>query len=171
MKVIGIDPSSKKVAATITYDEQRLEMRTLEFSHDIVLACTEAYNWAFDLGMELGDECFAAIEEPVVGRGGVYSTLRQTKVHGALVAGLVNSGVETIAINNKAWKKEIIGNGNVGKPLIKIWVKDYWPNAYVMAEDDQDLLDSAVINRYASEIVERRKTIAKRIVRRFVRSK
>lgn len=170
MNIVGVDPSSKKVAATITFDETRMEMRYLEFSHDIIEACSEAYDWAFALGGELGPLSFTAIEQPVVGRGGVYSTLRQTKVEGALLAGLKNAGMDTIEVNNQTWKKQVVGNGNAGKPLIALWVKEYWPNAFEYADGDQDLLDSAAINRYAFEVVQRRTYIMnKPTARRFKR--
>ena len=164
MICIGIDPSSKKVACILTVDDGPPVAWTVSMkSEDYVVRCAEAFgsvlNWIEDVAQKhRGHSIHAFIEDPVVGRGGAYSTIVQSKVHGAIVAALAVSGkcASIKSVNNSHWKKKIVGKGNAGKPEIKAWAKQFWRQLFSVANGgkDQDLIDAGGINRYGHGVIE-----------------
>lgn len=64
--------------------------------------------------LELTMEDHVFLEEPVMGRS-VRPTIVQAYVSGIIQAIATGIGAEVTFVNNKAWKKEIVGNGNASK--------------------------------------------------------
>lgn len=162
--VIGIDPSSRKLAAVISVigDEKNVEIITKPLPQDKPTSCLLAFEWArvlVEKHSPRGD-VYAFIELPVLGRGGPGSTIPQAQVNGALLAGLQMAGAIVTPVNNSRVKKEVIGRGNANKDDIRQWVHDTWNDLYVKIEKDQDLCDSAMIYQYGSQVVGRRDKIA-----------
>jgi Holliday junction resolvasome RuvABC endonuclease subunit len=166
--VIGLDPSSQKIAMMVRPNpKSKPEMVTLPFAKgaDITYVCLRAFRFvrAFvKKWIDLGYEVHIFIEEPVVGRGGAYTTIRQAKANGAMLAGARSGGAHVEGVNNSTWKKSVCGKGNAGKPEIKNWVRDHWPYAYDLCRGDQDLLDAACILLYGEkrlELADRLETI------------
>lgn len=162
--VIGIDPSSRKLAAVVSVigDEANVQTITKPLPQDKPTACLLAFEWARTLvetHKSLGD-VYAFIELPVFGRGGPGSTIPQAQVNGALLAGLQMAGANVTPVNNARVKKEVIGRGNANKDDIREWVKLAWNDLYVKIEKDQDLCDSAMIYQYGSQVVSLRDKIA-----------
>lgn len=161
--IIGIDPSSKKLAAVTTVGDGGPTVWTARLtSTDIGERAAAAYgaSLAFVRNLPIGPESrvFVFIEDPVVGRGGARATIVQAKVHGAVVAAFHRSGkCEAIkVVNNSHAKKKIVGKGNASKDDIKEWCRVYWRQAYRAAGNgvDQDLLDAAMINRYGAGVIQ-----------------
>lgn len=162
--VIGIDPSSRKLAAVVSVigDEDNVITITKPLPQDKPIACLLAFEWARTLVEEhqhRGD-VYAFIESPVLGRGGPGSTIPQAQINGALIAGLQMAGANVTPVNNSRVKKEVVGRGNANKDDIRQWVHDYWNDLYVKIEKDQDLCDSAMIYQYGSQVVNLRDKIA-----------
>ena len=159
--VIGMDPSSKKLAAVITHNDTdlRVWVRSLNWQ-DINIRCAKAHRMFLTM-MESVIERYpdsrvhVFIEEPVVGRGGAYATISQAKVHGAVVAAAagIQGDITVRSVNNSRAKKAVVGSGAAKKPQIASWCLRYWRNAYNAARGDQDIIDSAMINRYGAGIV------------------
>lgn len=150
--IVGLDPSSKKIAIAVSIDGKypKLYVKSLK-SKDIAEVCSVAYRyvWRFvSMLREQDIEVFMYIEEPVVGRGGVYSTLRQTKANGAMLAGAVNAGAHVKGVNNQSWKKVVVGNGNAGKPKIEAYLAKANPELHMETNGDQDLMDALCIMKY-----------------------
>lgn len=175
--VIGCDPSSKKVAFIVTVgDSEPRPFTHLMKMQDVGERCASAYEWVeawFKHNRAMwGGNVYFFIEDPVVGRGGAYATIAQSKVHGAIVAAAHRSGVCTSirGVNNSHAKKKVVGKGNANKDDIKAWCRTYWNQAYVVANNgkDQDLLDAAMHNRYGAGVVqtmtriEKKKALAKK---------
>lgn len=184
MIVVGVDPSSKKLAFVTTVEDGPPEAFTHVMKQkDLYARAAEAYEVTYQWALELFDnadplmEIHVFIEEPVVGRGGVYSTLAQSKVHGAIAAAFVNSGVcdSVRGTNNSTAKKKVVGKGNASKPEIKAWAKQYWKQLYIVADDgkDQDVIDAGMHNRYGvavlgvMERLRRHRRVMKRIKRKM----
>lgn len=149
MTVIGIDPSSKKLAFCITYpgSEKYPELHTKRLPEGILQATGAAFEEAFLCFREFPDAA-VYMEEPVVGRN-MRSTIVQAQVGGAVMAAADRAGLPYFElVNNSHWKKEVLGKGNAKKPDITAWLEENWREAYTLAQKDQDLIDASCINRY-----------------------
>lgn len=89
------------------------------------------------------------------------STITQARIGGALEAACSEAMVPVRLINNKVWKKVVVGNGNAGKPEIAEWVHENLPDVYDLAGGDQDLIDSACINEHGKIVL----SAPKRVIR------
>lgn len=154
--VVGVDPSSRKIAMTITVGDV-LDMRVKALPQQMpAQACLVAYTYMRKTAKELGEhgQVWVFIEDPVLGRGGAKATIPQTRVNGALLAGALGvSGTKVYGVNNSKAKKMIVGSGNAGKPEIKRWCAKCWPAAFRLADGDQDLIDSSMIHQYGVKLV------------------
>ena len=162
--IIGVDPSSRKLAAVIASPEAESKVRTAvkALPQDKPTACLMAFEWLRALVESLDGDVYVFIELPVFGRGGPGSTIPQAQVNGALLAGGHRAGASVNLVNNARVKKEIVGKGNATKDDIRDWVRESWPALYEEIESDQDLCDSAMIYRYGCEVVEHREKITRK---------
>jgi Holliday junction resolvasome RuvABC endonuclease subunit len=162
--IVGIDPSSRKLAAVVSRlgKEPDVETHTRKLPQDKPAACLLAYEWARNLVDMQGDtDVCVFVEMPVMGRGGPGSTIPQAQINGALLAGAQMSAAEVIPVNNARVKKTVVGKGNATKDDVRDWVKVAWPVLYDRIGKDQDLCDSAMIYVYGKGVVQRRNKIAK----------
>jgi Holliday junction resolvasome RuvABC endonuclease subunit len=176
--IMGLDPSSKKLAVVTTWSDRVGEFRvdTLALQSDEALRTDQAYQWMRTL---VHDACsglqpydvFVFQERPVLGKGGIGSTIPQAQVGGAATAGAVSAGAQVNLVNNQTVKKKMV-IGNASKDQIAFWCREYWPSLYAATLDekgnwDQDLCDAAMINRYGAEVVRIRQRIrdGKRVIR------
>lgn len=173
--VIGIDPSSVKLAAVMSVvgEEPEAKLYVKRLPKDKPEACLAAMEWAQSLvGMAGLDDVYVYIEYPVMGRGGPGSTIPQALINGALQAGAFKAGAKVFSVNNAHCKKVVIGKGNATKDDIRAWVKKAWPALYEQIGKDQDLCDSAMIYVYGKKVVEhrirqdKRKAQGTRLIRR-----
>jgi Holliday junction resolvasome RuvABC endonuclease subunit len=169
--VMGIDPSSKLLARVTTFDGSNVEVevRPLPSTKGIERRCAIAYLWLGKRVRQLkaeGHIVHVFIEQPVGGRGGAHATIVQSQVNGALLAAALIAGADSVVlVNNKRWKKVIIGNGNASKPMVTTWARECWRAVYDMAPGTQDVHDAAAIHQYGEKHVLRvikRKTIVKK---------
>jgi Holliday junction resolvasome RuvABC endonuclease subunit len=164
--VVGVDPSSRKLAAVISIvgDEGDVVTNTRALPQDKGYACHLAYEWMKLIVEEnLGHgKVHVFIELPVFGRGGPGSTIPQARVNGAITAGAIAGGAEVIDVNNSHVKKVTVGKGNATKDDIRDWVEVVWPELFEQISKDQDLCDASMIYIYGRGIVTKRDRIAKR---------
>lgn len=161
--IVGVDPSSAKLAATIAVpgSEPKVVQRKTTLSRDRVRACVSAYDWMTELVGEYPDhDVYVFIEAPVFGRGGPGSTIPQAQINGALTAAASKAGATVTSVNNAHCKKEVVGKGNANKDDIAAWCKTAWPKVYKMTEKDQDLIDSAMIWVYGRGVLKMRARLA-----------
>lgn len=163
--IVGIDPSSRKVAAVVTYGEDTatptawtVKLTSDDITHRCMTAFSELRKFLrLEVVPRAMGDTYVFIEDPVVGRGGAYATIVQAKVHGALIAACMSvEGVVLVrGVNNSKAKKAVVGKGNANKEDIKAWAQTYWNALFVAANNgkDQDLLDAGMINRQGHKIV------------------
>ena len=167
--VVGVDPSSRKLAAVVSVvgNEGDVVTSTRALPQDKPYACHIAYEWMHLLVEEYSThgKVHVFLESPVVGRGGPGATIPQARVNGALSAGAVAAGAEVIDVNNSHCKKVTVGNGRASKDDIRDWVEVVWPELFPKIETDQDLCDSAMLYIYGVGIITKRERIAKRRAR------
>ena len=155
MTVYGFDLSSRKIAVVALGDDT--DAWTIEVKKQQSRA-KELLQMAKDLDDYLSERepgwCY--IEAPVVGRGGARPTVLQSQVDGLIQALALRSGhLECYSVNNKTWKKAIVGNGNASKDDSAKWLASTHPLLSDMVDGDQDLVDAACVAIYGDRVVER----------------
>ena len=149
--VLGIDPSSKKLAICLTQSLSRREqpdLHKISLPEGVYRATGAAFSEAFLFFQDFTNlDAVTYMEAPVVGRS-VYSSIVQAQVGGAVMAAACKAGMKLHLVNVSTWKKEVVGKGNAQKPEIAAWLKKYWYEAYTPAAGDQDLIDACGVNRY-----------------------
>jgi len=166
MKTItGIDPSSRKIALTTTFEgSDAPEMEVFNLPQDHEEGCGLAFRRMaeyFSLLREAGHTPFCVLEEPFVGPN-PRGAMAQFLIQGAIIAACKEMQIPLVVVHNMTWKAQLIG-GRVDKAVITKWVRKNWRDAYEMAYGDQDLMDSAAINRYGKMLMAPKKKI---IIRR-----
>lgn len=153
---IGMDPSSKRLAIFVLRDGRAIHSEWRPLPDDKAEMLHKAMLYTQMLCKRWGMKAAAAgaeldffIEEPVVGVGGPYPTIIQSKIHGAAVAGAVASGWTNsiTGVQNTSWKKAILGRGNFPKTQIENWMKTHWKVAHKMCSVP-DEFDAACIAQY-----------------------
>lgn len=174
MKVVtGVDPSSRKLAITTSFGNSTAdpEMVTIDLPQDHTKGCGLAfrkfYEYIHGLQERTGHTPFVFMERPLMGFASknVSATIVQSQIGGSVMAAAEEALVPLELVMHSTWKLNVISVGNASKPAIATWVRDEWPEAYDLACGDQDLLDSACINRYGHQTVNRpkRKIVRKKI--------
>jgi len=164
--VIGIDPSSKKIAATVTVNgaEPTLRIRPLPTGRrDTPRQLFLAGRWFRRLIMEFdpqSNDVYVYIENPFVSPKTIRACLPLARMHGHLMATAYACGVKVVdGVDISRWKSVSIGKGNASKTEIMAWVRKCWPQAAEQVGKDQDKADSAGINVYGQHMVKQIKKI------------
>jgi len=147
--VLGIDPSSKKLALCLTgvTHDKIFTLTTISLPVGALQAAGVAYREAFSFFNRHREGLHVYMEAPVVGVN-MGSTIIQAQVGGAVMAAAQNAGVHLHLVNNMTWKKRVLGKGNAKKPEVAELLRGIWPEAYAASSGDQDLIDACAINRY-----------------------
>lgn len=155
MLVVGIDPSARKIAVVATHIVLNVSLaqsfvlyKTSERQTPATLgkaldAMDEFVEWA-DRVDPNGTRA-AWVEDPLVGRGGVRTTMVQSYVGGVVRGSLARAGFEVHNVNVSSWKKAVTGSGKSQKPAVRYAVQQKWPKIMGMVGDDGDLVDAAAI--------------------------
>lgn len=145
---VGCDPSSRKIALIFAVGEEDPQARIFALPQAVIPALEIAYRVTRRFVrryVSQGRRVVLWIEEPVVGKGGAYATIKQSKVHGAIVAGAVAGGAHVEAVQNSTWKKSVTGKGNNSKVQVAQWVRKEWKSLSTLVGPDQDLIDAGCI--------------------------
>lgn len=98
------------------------------------------------------------MEDVLVGNNRKYS-MQLAEVKGAVLSGLYsmtfNRGTDVRLVNVQTWKKEVIGNGNATKDMIKDYVLTSHSGYAALCGADQDLYDASCIGLYGLTILGR----------------
>jgi Holliday junction resolvasome RuvABC endonuclease subunit len=98
------------------------------------------------------------IEDIIVGNNRKYS-IRLAQTMGAVLADLAlleyRQGLSIRTVDNKAWKKEIVGNGNADKEAVRNYILESHPAYAPLCGDDQDRFDAVCIGLYGRRILDR----------------
>jgi Holliday junction resolvasome RuvABC endonuclease subunit len=160
MTVIGIDPSSRK-QAIIVLGKGRPTSEVLDVPTKMKDRAS-ALNWILqhitviftEVVEESGDPVYLFIEDPVMGRAGAKATVVQAQAHGVMQAVAIQCGVTSVySVNNKTWKKDVVGYGNSSKEDVSAWLEREQPGLFRLCAGDQDLIDAACIGLYGQRIL------------------
>ena len=164
--VVGIDPSSKKIALTYSLVEinkdkkiykiptSGLNVETIVFNKKNTkqFASLEAFNFSDNFCQKILKEfskhpIHIYLESPVLGVN-VHATIVQSFISGALQAGFAKNNLSITMANNTTWKKDVTGKGNHKKDEVSNWVKENHLSNYKILGEDQDLIDAYCIMLY-----------------------
>lgn len=175
--LIGVDPSSKKIAYVISHDtDDNVTMGFEELppgGHNRPEACelaVQTMKSVVESARHYAEEdVWVFIESPVLGRGGAGATIPQAMIVGALMAGAKQGNAYQVQlVPVQVWKKDIVGSGNAGKPDVAQWVKDHHPSLHKLwvgknnlgkTTLDQDIYDALCINVYGRMVLARTREI------------
>lgn len=162
--IVGVDPSSKALAFTITTNDRQPQLirRPLPDMGSFAKRCALADRLITRVLRNLDpDMTHVFIENPFVSPKMIRAVLPLARIQGSLLSAAERHGCATVeGVDVGRWKKVIVKNGSASKQQVAEWVKQAWPHVFDMAAGDQDLLDSACINRYGSDVIKRAKQIA-----------
>ena len=149
---LGVDCATKRIdivvldrkknwvtSASLSTDEVDIDRRLVALYADLYdILATKIIK-------ENNGDFFAAIENPIyIQNVKVTVSIAQT-VAGVKIA-LGNLGVNFVGIDNRAWKKAVLGDGNSDKEKIKAFAITLWGDKI----KSQDLADASLIALWAS---------------------
>ena len=168
--VMGIDPASTRLAFVALHDHggylaQKADnlaprhgakgqvLKTTKWSPVACgAAATITAQYLGVLEESWPDEAIAAyIESPLVGRGGVRTTMVQSFTSGAVQGVLANHGIPVTMVNVGTWKADVVGHGHATKDDVAEALRLRWPTFFSAAGGDQDLHDAACIALWGQE--------------------
>lgn len=164
--IVGVDPSAKKIALVAKHTVLNVarvqsyplyktrEKQTPESIHRALLAMEDFLTGVADLSVP--GQRFAWVETPLVGRGGVTTTMKQAYVGGVIRACLVQHGFAVYDANPSTWRSTlgIKGKGTVAlKANTARVVKTRWPKIVGLIDGDGDLTDAAAIALHGEQQV------------------
>lgn len=154
--IVGVDPSSQSLAAVIVADDQdfvayKRSVRRKgpawnpQEAHAVMKNVEDFFLFLLDIRSP--DHVF--LEAPVMGRS-VRPTIVQSYVSGMIQAVVAGTGATLVLVNNKAWKKAIVGNGNAGKEETAAALIKREPSLAAICGTDFDLFDAAGMALYGA---------------------
>jgi Holliday junction resolvasome RuvABC endonuclease subunit len=155
VNLAGIDLGVRKIAISVFEEDTMVSGHVYESP-----AAQDRSQQLMELGHFAHDICLMAkadsvwIESVIVGNNRKYS-LGLAETLGAVLGDLGHlflSGVRIRTVDNKAWKKEIVGNGNADKAAVRNHIVETHPAYAPVCGEDQDLYDAACIGLYGLRI-------------------
>ena len=156
---LGVDPASAKAAFVAIGEDGEFLVKTFtRFGKSGGPACASAWHatqYVHTLTVTHfgGADVHAFIESPVVGRGGVRSTMVQCFTSGAIQGALHDAGCRTQTANVSTWKKYVVGKGNATKEEVAKHLRLRWPALHAAAGGNQDVYDAACIAIYGGQLL------------------
>lgn len=177
--VVGIDPSSRKIAVVAHHVETNSTIcraytmyKTSERFDNAAIGRAVAHMHDFLAEVESMEPTalrHAWVEDPIVGRGGVASTMKQVFIQGVVRGHLAHAGFHVYGVHPSTWKADVVGNGRAEKSDVLRAVKTQWPKVVDLIGSDGDLADAAAIRLHGSNVLGR--VAAGGIAQATVRSK
>ena len=158
MTTIGIDLGTHKISFAVFEGTELAHALGFDVGtdapRDTVLA--ELGHLAHDMALNhSADRVW--VENAIMGNNRKYS-LQIAQVQGAVLADLatvrLQIGTDIRGVDNKAWKKKVIGNGNASKEQIKNYIVDTHPQYALLCGEDQDLYDAVCVGLYGLQLNE-----------------
>jgi Holliday junction resolvasome RuvABC endonuclease subunit len=159
MNLIGVDLGTHKVALAVFVEDTMVAAYAHESPSDLSrdLQLLELSSFTHDVGLSVGVDS-VWIEDTIIGNNRKYS-IQLSEAKGALLADLarlrLELGTDVRLVDNKTWKREVVGNGNASKDQVRDYIRVTHPAYAAFCGDDQDCYDAACIGLYGFTILER----------------
>lgn len=161
---LGIDPSAKRIAI-VGYESVTMAQMvavanlypkgtTRQTPESLGVALDFMSHWLAQVALVAPDDRVAYVEKPLVGRGGISATVKQSYVGGIIRGCLAASGFRVYDAQSARWRSElrIKAKGTAAiKAETKKVVASRWPKIMQDLGDDADLIDAAGICLYGRE--------------------
>ena len=146
----GIDCSSRAVHATIIDDDSNI-IQCIKFDAKGKKALDRFPDIAKGLGVlpSLVEGGTVAIEKPLYFKN-PHSTISISEVVGAVKEVLELANIAYKTVDNRVWKKEVVGNGGASKEDIMKYATNYFNTEF----EEQDWADAACIAKWSQENVQ-----------------
>lgn len=166
MNVLGIDLGIGKIACAC-YDLSRQVHLVacpwfVSTSHDHLDKATARARQLHEIGSYVHDVANAVkadhifIESIIIGNNRKYS-LDLAQTMGAVLSALhvvsAINGTRIHLVDNKAWKKRLLGNGNADKDAIRTYIDVTYPAYALLCDGDQDRYDACCIGLYGLDVL------------------
>ena len=167
--IVGCDPSSKKLAFYILIPGGKKSGQSLPMAFKLrpdkdrysPKSAAEAGNACMEVLLELEHFKEAQvhpvlfIEEPVVGRGGIRSSLVQAYINGVVQDWFTRADFEVRLTHQSTWKSGLGIPQRGGKESVREKMDELYPDDVRACGSDGDLLDAAALARYGLEAIRR----------------
>lgn len=155
--IIGVDPAASKVAFVAICGNEFVSKAYTRLGTSGGVACWNAWNtterFVSELPWELdGRQLHSFIEAPLVGRGGVRTTMVQCFTSGAIQGALNGLRFSTQIANVSSWKKRVVGRGNAKKPEVAEFLAKQHPELFRATGGNQDLIDASCIALFGKQL-------------------
>lgn len=152
MTVVGVDPSSKKLALFVNGDNTYCHVIKSEKDNSRFQNLALFFNEVNEFIKELPEDTHVFVESALMGRGGVRSTIVQAQAASTVYISSVISGLVVHEVNVQTWKKDIVGSGNASKSDVSQWLDAHEPGLAELCGGDQDLVDAACLSLYGQRV-------------------
>jgi Holliday junction resolvasome RuvABC endonuclease subunit len=155
--IFGIDPSSKTIAVArwddgivLSVDKWTFRKGTKAWQPEDARQAHLVIHGVINDLMDAGawDDVTVYLEAPVMGRS-VKPTIVQSYVSGIIQA-VATAVADVELVNNKTWKRVIVGNGNASKADTKRYFRKVYPELARRCGDDDDLFDACGLALYGA---------------------
>lgn len=166
-RVMGIDLGIHKVAYAL-WDDGPTLLGAEAYEAQVTLRPESRPRELMDIGDFVYEAAhhtkpdYVFIEDTLIGNNRKYS-IQLAQVMGSVLSSLgllaTEQEVEVFTVNVSTWKKQVVGNGNASKSLVKNYI-DVVHSAYaVLCEGDQDRYDAACIGLYGLSVHDRARVL------------
>ena len=139
MDILGIDCSSKAVNCVLIDKSKawKYSFCLKSDARDMDLRLIELFGDFNKLIMNLSDIKFAVIENAIYLQN-VKATIGIAQVISAVKVALSTKGIKFIGVDNKSWKKAVLGDGNASKDKIMDFALALWGKENITSQDVAD---------------------------------
>ena len=148
MRYLGLDCSSKAIHVVVldgdgkVLDQQKFgsKLKTFEARFPEIVTTFQAWISKIEVQHKVGVEAAIYIQN-------ARATIAISSVIGAAKASLLAAGYAPIEVDNRRWKKLVLGKGNASKEDIMTYAKNRWGDIF----EEQDFADAACIAEWRKE--------------------
>lgn len=162
-RVLGIDPSSRKLAVCISRSRKgEFELVAKKLAANHADGSQQAYafmEYLIHEQLQEDKDLHVYLEKPVMGVGGPQATIVQAYISGAVMAAVRWANIPLTQVNNQSWKKRVCGRGNINKAEVGVRMLEVWPELIERADGDQDFIDAGAINLFGWHVLTLREKI------------
>jgi Holliday junction resolvasome RuvABC endonuclease subunit len=159
MNLIGIDLGVHKIALACFTNDALVWADAHEAPREQArdLQLRELASFASEIATLHGAES-VWIEDTIIGNNRKYS-IGLAQSMGAVLSAMaqlrLSQGLDTRVVDNKTWKKDVVGSGNADKTAIKHYIDVTHPSYAPLCGADEDLYDAACVGLYGLATMER----------------
>ena len=157
MRLAGIDLGVRKIAISVFLEGELESCHVYESPEGVFrdVQLKELAGFTEHICGSLFPTDAVWIEDTIIGNNRKYS-IKLAQTMGAVQSALgymrLEQGTDTRVVDNKTWKKVIVGNGNANKDTVRDYIDVTHPAYALLCDGDQDLYDATCVGLYGLHI-------------------